>query len=101
MPPHKSYVILTQILLVTILIKWGPDLLSLQQFITAQSRLLTTLKKKGMENTVGKGGKADQQHFLLLPQLNITLSEKRNLLNVLTFNLSLAKFSPLPHKDAF
>ena len=38
--------------------------------LNAQSRLLTTLKKKALENTVGKGGKAGCQHFLLLP-LNV------------------------------
>ena len=33
-----------------------------------QSRLLTTLKEKGLENTVGKGENAGNQHFLLFLQ---------------------------------
>ena len=35
---------------------------------TIQSRLLTTLKKKALENTVGKGENAGNKHFLLFPQ---------------------------------
>ena len=35
---------------------------------TTQSRLLTTLKKKALENTMGKGENAGNQHFLLFPQ---------------------------------
>ena len=33
-----------------------------------QSRLLITLKKKALENTVGKGENAGNQYFLLFPQ---------------------------------
>ena len=33
-----------------------------------QSRLLTTLSKKPLENIVGKGENAGYQHFLLFPQ---------------------------------
>ena len=33
-----------------------------------QSRLLTTLKKKALENTVRKGENAGNQHFLLFAQ---------------------------------
>ena len=35
---------------------------------TTQSRLLTTLKEKALENTVGNGENAGKQHFLLFPQ---------------------------------
>ena len=35
---------------------------------TAQSRLLTTLYKKPVENIAGKGENAGNQHFLLFPQ---------------------------------
>ena len=40
------------------------------QFISfsTQSQLLTTLKKKALENTVGKGEIAGKEHFLLFPQ---------------------------------
>ena len=34
---------------------------------TIQSRILTTLKKKPFENSVGKGENAGNQHFLLFP----------------------------------
>ena len=36
--------------------------------ITTQPRLLTTLKKKALENTVGKGENAGNQHFLLFQE---------------------------------
>ena len=35
---------------------------------TAQSRLLTTLKEKAIENIARKGENAGNQHFLLFPQ---------------------------------
>ena len=35
--------------------------------LTTRSRHLTTLKKKALENTVGKGENAGNQHFLLSP----------------------------------
>ena len=38
------------------------------QLFTTQSRLLTTLKEKALENTVRKGENAGTQHFLLFPQ---------------------------------
>ena len=38
------------------------------KLFNTQSRLLTTLKKKALENTAGKGENAGNQHFLLLPQ---------------------------------
>ena len=38
------------------------------KLFTTQFRLLTTLKKRALENTVGKGENAGNQHFLLLPQ---------------------------------
>ena len=37
--------------------------------------LLTTLKKKPFENTVGKGENASKQHFLHFPQCFVTLSK--------------------------
>ena len=36
--------------------------------VATQSRLLTTQHKKPLENIVGKGENAGNQHFLLLPQ---------------------------------
>ena len=38
------------------------------QLFTTQSRILTTLKKKPLENIVGKGENAGNQHFLLFTQ---------------------------------
>ena len=38
------------------------------EFFTKQSRLLTTLNKTALENTVGKGENAGYQHFLLYLQ---------------------------------
>ena len=38
------------------------------QLFTTQSQLLKTLKKKALENNVGKGGNAGNQHFLVFPQ---------------------------------
>ena len=38
------------------------------QLFTIQSQLLTTQKKKALENTVRKGENAGNQHFLLFPQ---------------------------------
>ena len=35
---------------------------------TTQSRLSTTLRKRALENSVGKGENAGNQHFLLFPQ---------------------------------
>ena len=40
----------------------------LAQLFPTQSQLLTTLRKKALENTVGKGENAGNQHFLLFPQ---------------------------------
>ena len=42
-----------------------PEMFS--SLFTTQSRLLTTLKKRALENTVGKGENAGEQHFLLFP----------------------------------
>ena len=39
-----------------------------KDYLTTQSQLLTTLKKKALENTEGKGENAGNQHFLLFPQ---------------------------------
>ena len=41
---------------------------STTEFFTTQSRLLTTLYKEPIENNVGKGENAGNQHFLLFPQ---------------------------------
>ena len=41
-----------------------------------QSGLLTTIKKKLFENTVGKGENAGNQHFLLFPQCFLPIPEK-------------------------
>ena len=38
------------------------------ELFTTQCRLLTTLKKKALKNTVGKGENAGNQVFLLFPQ---------------------------------
>ena len=38
------------------------------ELFTTQSRLLTTLEKNALENTVGKEENAGNQHFLLFPQ---------------------------------
>ena len=46
-----------------------------------------TLKKKDLENTLGKGESADNQHFLLFPQCFLLLS-KRDIINLAMFNLS-------------
>ena len=35
---------------------------------STQSQLLTTLKKRALENFVGKGENVSKQHFLLFPQ---------------------------------
>ena len=43
-------------------------LLHLTHNPNTQSRLLTSLKKKALENTVGKGENASNQLFLLFPQ---------------------------------
>ena len=40
----------------------------LEKLFTTQSRILTTLYKKPLENIVGKGENAGNQHFLLFPQ---------------------------------
>ena len=36
--------------------------------LSTQSRLLTTLKNKALENTVGKGETAGNQHFVLFQE---------------------------------
>ena len=40
----------------------------LKKLFTTQSRVLKTLVKKALENTVGNGENAGNQHFLLLQQ---------------------------------
>ena len=57
---------------------------------TKQSRLLTTLKRKALENTMGKGENAGNQHFLLFPTVFSTLS-KREIIILIIFNMSSAK----------
>ena len=41
---------------------------NLNYLFTTQSRLLTTLRKKPLENIVGKGENAGIQHFHISPQ---------------------------------
>ena len=53
---------------------------------TIQSRLLTTLKKKALENTVGKEENAGNQHFLLFPTVFSSLPQ-REIVILATFNL--------------
>ena len=48
-----------------------------------------TLKKKALENTVGKGENAGNQHFLLFPQCFLLLS-KREIIILAMFHLSSA-----------
>ena len=43
------------------------------KLFSTQSRLLTTLKKKALENTVGKEENAGNQHFLLFSQCFLLL----------------------------
>ena len=45
---------------------------------TTQSRLLMTLKKKALENTVGKGQNADNKHFLLFPQVFYSIKARNH-----------------------
>ena len=40
----------------------------MHEFFNIQSRVLTTLRKKSFENTVGKGENNGNEHFLLFPQ---------------------------------
>ena len=44
------------------------DYVALDQLFTTQSQLLTTPRKKRIENIVRKGENAGNQHFLLFPQ---------------------------------
>ena len=45
---------------------------------TTQSRLLTTLRKKALENTVGKGENAGNLHFVLFPQYFLRYQEEKS-----------------------
>ena len=47
-----------------------------------------TFKKKALENTVGKGENAGNQHFLLFPQC--FLLNQREIVSLAAFNLSSA-----------
>ena len=65
---------------------------------TRQSRLLTTLKKKPFENTMGKGENASNQHSLFFPTVFSILSRREiiilatcNLLSANAFNLDTSK----------
>ena len=40
-----------------------------------QTLVFTTLWKKSFENIMGKGGNADDQHFLVLPSILFNLSK--------------------------
>ena len=55
---------------------------------TTQFLLLTTAKKKALENTVGKGEYSGNQHFLLCPQC--FLLYQREIIIIATVNLSSA-----------
>ena len=44
------------------------SVIKMHQLFTTQSRLTTILKKKGLENTAGKGENSGNQPFLLFPQ---------------------------------
>ena len=44
-------------------------LLAKSYFCNQQSRLLTTLRNKPLENIVGKGENAGHRHFLLFPNV--------------------------------
>ena len=57
------------------------------KLITAQSLLLTTLRKKVFENIVGKGENAGNQHFLFFPQC---FQPKSNFSFLVAFTLSSA-----------
>ena len=68
------------------------------KFFTTQSQLLTMLKKKALENTVGKEENAGNQHFSFfitvfstLSQRGIVISAMFNLLSANTFNLVMSK----------
>ena len=56
---------------------------------TTESRLLTTLKKKALENTVGIEENAGNQHFLLFPTVFSSLPQ-REIVILARFNLSSA-----------
>ena len=43
--------------------------------INTQSQVLKTLKQRALENIVGKGENACNQHFLLFPQCFLLLSQ--------------------------
>ena len=62
---------------------------SLFYLFATLSRLLTTLKKKALENAVGKGENAGGQHFLLFPQCFLLYKAKKTFL-LPNFNLSSA-----------
>ena len=57
---------------------------------TAQSRLLTSLGKKALENIVGKGENASNQHFLLFPQCFLPFPEQ-----ILIFKLHFSCCLPI------
>ena len=45
---------------------------------TKQSQLLTTQKKKTLENNVGQGENAGNQHFLLFPHFLLLCRSKKS-----------------------
>ena len=45
---------------------------------TAQSQVLMTLKKKALENIVGKGENAGYQHFLLFTQCFLSCQRQKS-----------------------
>ena len=72
--------------------------INVPSLLTTQSQLLRTLKKKTLENTVGKEENAGDQHFLsfptvfsVLPQREIVIVATFNLLYANAFNLIMSK----------
>ena len=57
--------------------------------LTTESQLLTTLKKKALENIVEKGENVGNQHFPLFPPYFPFLPD-REIVNLATFNVSSA-----------
>ena len=60
---------------------------------TAQSRLLTTLRKKPFENIVGKGENAGNQHFLLFPQCFLSFPQQISIVQSQLFFSSANAFN--------
>ena len=63
------------------IVKAGPVWERVNSFST-QSRLLTTLKKKALENTVGKGENAGKQHFLFSHSVFCSVIDRNHHINI-------------------